>query len=822
MSDDDDALSPGSSKAFRLRGADGARAGEEDDPRLSLPLDWVVSDTPPHDTGAWIVEHWDELTPGDLPVQAARAVLAGADASAVLTLTAERRAFTTGWADLVDAMPTRLSSTPGQVALTLRRLGLTCNEFPTLQSLADERGVTRERIRQLLMKREALLGAIVPSDRAALSVSAHFALAPRLPWSLGQITAFAGGAARARRVELVLEALKYPVLEIDEHRFWCQRLSQVRALRALTSWEVRIQIPHRPWQMLVQEVRESLPGVESVLDLEETLRLVSRELAIPIAGVVGPSSSDAAIATRAFVRKIVTFLRARGCPIDAEQLAGVVELARWPFGGTKTLRIEPSFLLSLADRYPHLLARDGHSKLRIAEGPQEPDPGTTLGTVYRIVRDYGKPIETSELNHLAGRVGISANHVGVMVHGPRGPCLFPLARGVVGLVGRDDRGVLESRATRRRDPLLSASTLLLPDGWAVQVSGAGRGASDKWVLPQVLVEQLGIRLGSVVRLTDSDARLQTVLHLEPKLHSCPGHGLSTLLPEAEIGADDLAFLVLRPPHYHLLLRRASELADDASAPERVCWSCGLAPSVARQNDAWYRIGRTIGGGSDRASVRARLRARGQDDLAALLDAPDVAVELTRGWPPQWHYTAPLVSETKTYAVFGDDLVRVAVGVAAGRRVCRADEVLSDGGVLWQEIDRNVFAGKIPADSPGEDWHRWARAEHAARRAALAGRAWAIGVSADGLTIGDARYDELLEALEAIGDVSDADIRASVEPSNRPYPRGGLAFSLAVRKAIRNGLVNLRGDVARGFTAKYQDGVIDGGPTLLDAFDRRGI
>jgi hypothetical protein len=818
---DDDALSPGSSKEFRLRGADGARAGE-DDPRLSLPLDWVVSDAPPHDTGAWIVDHWDELTPADLPVQAARAVLAGADAWAVLTLTAERRAFTTGWADLVDALPTRLSSTPGQVALTLRRLGLARNEFPTLQSLADERGVTRERIRQLLMKREALLGAVLPSDRAALSVSAHFALAPRLPWSLGQITAFAGGAARARRVELVLEALKYPVLEVDEHRFWCQRLSQVRALRALTSWEIRIQIPHRPWEMLVEEVRESLPGVESVLDLEETLRLVSRELAIPVAGVVGPSSSDAAIATRAFARKIVTFLRARGCPIDVEQLAGVVELARWPFEGTKAQRVEPSFLLSLTDRHPDLLARDGHSKLRIAEGPQEPDPGTTLGIVYRIVRDHGRPIETSELNRLAGRVGISANHVGVMVHGPRGPCLFPFARGVVGLVGRDDRGVLEGRATRTRDPLLSASTLLLPDGWAVRVSGATRGASDKWVLPQVLVEQLGLRLGSVVRLTDSDGRLQTVLHLEPKLHSCPGHGLSTLLSEVEIAADDLALLVVRPPHYHLLLRRASELADDASPVERLCWSYGLEPSVARQSDAWYRIGRKIGGGSDRASIRARLRARGEQDLAALLDAPDRAVGFTRGWPPQWYYTAPLVPETRTYAVFADDLVRVAVGVAPGGHASQVGEVVSDGGVLWREIHREGFAEEISADAPLEAWHRWARAEHAARRSALAGRTWTIGISSSGFLVGEARYDELFEALEAIGDVSDADVRASVEPSHRPYPRGGLAFSLAVRTAIRNGLAKLRGDITSGFIAEYDDGEVDGGPTLLSALDRRNI
>src|SRR5262249_46543718 len=127
-----------------------------------------------------------------------------------------------------------------------------------------------------------------------------------------------------------------------------------------------------------------------------------------------------------------------------------------------------------------------------------------------------------------------------------------------------------------------------------------------------------------------------------------------------------------------------------------------------------------------------------------------------------------------------------------------------------------------ADSVGEAWHRWARAEHAARRAALAGRDWTVDVTSGRFAVGDVPFGDLLEALEAIGDLSDAAVPGLVEPSDRPYARGGLAFSRAVRAALRNGLTSLRGDAVRGFGAHYADGVVDGGPTLLNALDRRAI
>ena len=484
-------------------------------------------------------------------------------------------------------------------------------------------------------------------------------------------------------------------------------------------------------------------------------------------------------------------------------------------------RVEPTFLLTLADTYPDLLARDGKSRLKVATGPQEPDPTTNLGVLYRIVRDHGGPIETARLTKLARDAGINGNIVGVLIHGARGPCLLPLSRGVVGLVGRDDIGVHEGRKGKARRPACLCLDATTPGGLGCQDSGRGsRRPRRVGLAPQGLAERLGLRLEGVLRLTDAEARLDTVLHVEPKVHSCPSTGLDRLLQEADAVAGDLVCLVVRPPHYQMLLRRASELPAAASALERLCWDCGLDVALAGLHDVWHRLGRTIGGGSDRATVRARLLLRGQHDLVALLDKLDVRPRHTDRWQPQWHYTAPLLSDTNAYAVVASARVRIALGVAASGYLPNADELISDGGVLWREIEREQ--GETFADQATNAWHRWARAEHAARRAALAGRAWTIAVASTGFVVAGNRYDDLIAALETVGDVCGEEVRASVERSHRPYPRGALAFSQGLRAALRNGLRSLSSDRVRGFAAEYADGVVDRGPTLLDAFDRRGI
>jgi hypothetical protein len=385
----------------------------------------------------------------------------------------------------------------------------------------------------------------------------------------------------------------------------------------------------------------------------------------------------------------------------------------------------------------------------------------------------------------------------------------------VGLVGRDDRGLAEGAGATPRNPLESSNALLLPEGWAVavRIDDVNR---DGWGLPLPLADTVGARLGRVIRLTDRAGELNAVLVLEPKVHSCTGIGLARLLAEVGAGRGDLACVIVRPPHYELVLRRAAELRN-ASSMGKLLWSCGLEPRLADSADVWIRLGRTIGAAGDRASVRARFVARGQDDLVALLDGSGVAARPHHSGR-QWHYTAPLVADTAAYAVVVADTVRAAVGVAPSGHVPAPEEWVTDGGVLWREAKGEVTVSR----EAGESWHRWARAEHAARRAALAGRPWQIAIGDTGYLVDGLACDDLVTALEAVGDADGDEVGTVVERSDRPYPRGGLAFSQAERAARRNGLVALRADRERGFASDFADGIVDGGPTLLDALDRRGI
>jgi hypothetical protein len=112
------------------------------------------------------------------------------------------------------------------------------------------------------------------------------------------------------------------------------------------------------------------------------------------------------------------------------------------------------------------------------------------------------------------------------------------------------------------------------------------------------------------------------------------------------------------------------------------------------------------------------------------------------------------------------------------------------------------------------WSTWLRAEHAARRAALAGANWSVAPSGDGWQSTEWTAN-LTDALLEAGAESDAVPAASNIRVEGQYPRSATAFSLTVERARRRGLRELRSDHQHGFRAVYENGDQRTGCSLHD-------
>lgn len=791
------------------------------DPRASLPLDAVVRGAPIARPGLWLVDHWEDLSASCLPEPAARVAQAGDTAQDVLAALVSPASLQEGAERLLDDLSTRLRVPARQWEITLARNGLSGDSPRTLAAIGDQLGVTRERVRQLALPRSALQERVRPDDRLALSLQAWFALNPGRPLAGRVLGDISPNLAVEQAARLVLDGLRFPSLDHGD-RFWVARGDELRALRAIA---VRPNLGDEAISgEAVARTADELPGIEGVLDVAYTVA----ELTMPASGVRQGQTSGATQPSggvvRSLVPKIVTYLVNRAAPVDVDELAGVIEARHWPFDSLDLTSVDPAYLRVLADAHPDLLECSDDGQLRLGPARAARSPSGNVGIVYRILRDAGAPVPTARLKELARMSGIGSNTLGVLVHGNRAPCVIPLARGMVGLVGRDEHWLSAGAHARPASPADDPNCYLLPEGWAVKVpidEDLLRGGT--WDVPPRLADHLGFRRRRVVRLT-SDRPVSRALLLEPKVHSCIGRSIGPELRSLGAVPGDSVFVVLKPDAYGLLLRSRDELGE-GDPLRRLLANCGLDPEVTIAANAWSRLARALGATSgDRSAIRDRFRVRGQADMLELLDATQRGAGRSEAWPVGWSYTASLDEETSRYALrSARGAVRVAVGVARPGGPAPDHTIVAESGIVWLDVDdtddrvdATALVSEMHGTTPDAAWARWARAEHAARKVALSGVAWEIRVVDRGYAVEGDAYDDLPTALESVG--ARQPLVETVAPSEKPrhrYPRGALAFAQAERGARRRGLLMLSADPAAGFRAAYRNGVIATGPTLAD-------
>ena len=400
-----------------------------------------------------------------------------------------------------------------------------------------------------------------------------------------------------------------------------------------------------------------------------------------------------------------------------------------------------------------------------------------------------------------------------------------------------DKQTVSARRPSRTQWVGDLKTCFLLDlGWTFRIRVNYFLIENKggWRLPLSFAEQLAIQNGEERTLNPIDPILGQPLHLQRLGSALSGGPIATALEVLEAEEGDLLFVGVRDGRYGLVLRSTEEVPV-ADPLGRLLWSCGLPPRDPEvRRSAWRRLGLALGGtGNGIADVRRRLEKRRDPESLELVDEIERGALITADgdpWPSGWEYTAPLIDSTTLFALAGDDgSARVALGVTDATRQPPRDTIPTPGGLCWLDQPsgfdeaavrrrlRDAGRGLIPAAQRAA-WSDWLRAEHAARRAALAGNAWSIRCTSSDMWSSD--MGGALGPREALQAVGLADTRAPGAPVvrvNGQYPRSAAAFAVVLDTAHRRGVRELHGDPQRGFRTIYEGGRERAGCALHDVF-----
>jgi hypothetical protein len=376
----------------------------------------------------------------------------------------------------------------------------------------------------------------------------------------------------------------------------------------------------------------------------------------------------------------------------------------------------------------------------------------------------------------------------------------------------------------------------LDDGWAfrLKVNGFHLKGTPGWRMPVSVGEALGLETGEQLDLPCLIDGVDHALTVERRADTCAGGEID--VPLSAVGAEegDLAFIELRHDGYSVTLSRRANL-DDPDPLVALLWNCGLrGDDPAVRADPWPRLARALGGGGRTLDgVVERLCRRRDTRLLTLLEAAaenDAVVADGSDWPIEWQYTlAPANIDGALIVRRKDGTLRRLLGVVDGTAQPASELHLGDGGTLWMtlpgeeglkgsnELLTAPPIGLVPS-ALRAGWVAWMHAEHLARRAALGGVEWRIGLSEGRWIMGELETGLLSEALAATA--SDTAEQDQVPPPakrvHHAYPRNATAFRAIVREALNNGLMAIRSDAQVGFSAQFSDGTTRTGAGLLDA------
>lgn len=374
---------------------------------------------------------------------------------------------------------------------------------------------------------------------------------------------------------------------------------------------------------------------------------------------------------------------------------------------------------------------------------------------------------------------------------------------------------------------------LLERGWSfrLQVNEYLLDNKGGWRMPLSLAEALAMSSGEARELEPNHPGLGQTLEIYRRADALIGGPLGQALEGIAAEYGDLVFVALGARTYELVRRPRGEVGDGDPLGQML-WSCGLDPTnVSHRTSAWRRLGRVLGGSTEgRTEVRQRLQKRHDDTLLSLLDEIERSgldrIE-SEPWAPGWQYKYEGLKEPTVHALRASDgSVRVAVGVVDTSGQPPRGLLTTDGGLCWLHQDAGFHDGElqrilkapprglIPA-AQRPAWVLWMRAEHAARRSALAGVEWSVRRQAD-LWVHEATGGtRLVEALTRVASADEPGPRMPESRVARGYPRSAVAFQRALDGAVLAGLQYVRADPLHGFRGVFAAGADKFGAALLD-------
>lgn len=339
------------------------------------------------------------------------------------------------------------------------------------------------------------------------------------------------------------------------------------------------------------------------------------------------------------------------------------------------------------------------------------------------------------------------------------------------------------------------------DSWALRLYvDDGLLGGEEFEIPLALADAAAIGEGVAVLARRRDPTRSITIHRTASI--CTAAELGPLLREIGAARGDRVFVEIHPTWFEVTRVPPPNTRGDALS--ELLQNAGL-PASLRDDDGWRRLSRALGGTSDgtRVDVEERLRERGDHVGLGLLQRwrPSVRAVSTRGtWNPGWELYARLVDDP-VYAVRVADEERRVVAVSQAGRLIPHGSIPDSRGRVWapaalaEDITRQLQAiDGVDVVYADIDWHRWARAEHLARRLSLIDE-WSIEVRGSEWLLRDSVFGDLRSALEALvpsdtGD--DLTWPATVFASGDPYPATSYAFRRAVSQLVRDGVRVLRG------------------------------
>lgn len=415
---------------------------------LSSSLDAVAMAASPVQEGG-LLSTWHEINPADLPPTAREVAAARASPREILEALVGKKAIRESCSILIEEIKTNSESLFGSrvARVSLARLGLLTGTVPTLEDLGFELGVSRERVRQLEMPASALLtGVLTTTSPPALCLRAWFDVHPGEPLSDVDVDSLAKNPAHRRCLRLVLYGLRIPWVDW-EGPIWAANAPQARALDVLLSKALfRVGLAEAGWTGVASAIKEQFPELREVLEVEATLRRLGSARGFG-PGIDGRLERDLGAQMRRVARKIVTYLSYRAHSIALDELAQVIREGWYPFEVFHRPHVTVEWLRQCIEHEARSLALS-RARVSLAPDAQGSPPGV-VGTLHAILVTHGGPIRMQDLCDQAAEQGISRNQVTMLIHSRRAACLLILARGIVGLVGRDEAADPESYAPAR-------------------------------------------------------------------------------------------------------------------------------------------------------------------------------------------------------------------------------------------------------------------------------------------------------------------------------------------------------------------------------------